>query len=179
MAKYWYVIQAYSGYERYVKNQIRDRIKLHKLENFFGQILIPTEEVIEMKAGQKRKSERKYFPGYILIEMEMNDESWQLVKHIPKVSRFVGIKSEYPIPISSIEIKKILESMKTDQSSNPKPRKLFQVGQVVRVLDGPFTDFTGVVEDINNDKSKLHVGVSIFGRVTPVELEFSQVEKDL
>ena len=179
MAKRWYVIQAHSGYEKRVKTQLEERIKLHGLEDLFGQILVPTEEVVEMKAGQKRKSERKYFPGYVLIEMEMNEECWQLVKHIPRVSRFVGIKSDRPMPITEAEAEKILGSMKTGESSIPKPRKLFQVGQVVRVLDGPFTDFTGVVEEINNDKSRLHVAVSIFGRLTPVELEFSQVEKDV
>lgn len=179
MAKRWYVIQAYSGYEKRVKNQIEERVKLHDLENLFGQILVPTEEVVEIKAGQKRKSERKYFPGYVLIEMEMNEESWQLVKHIPRVSRFVGVKSDRPMPITEAEAAKILDSMKTGEASVPKPRKLFQVGEVVRVLDGPFADFTGVVEEINNDKSRLHVAVSIFGRLTPVELEFSQVEKDV
>jgi transcriptional antiterminator NusG len=179
MAKRWYVIQAHSGYEKRVKTQLKERINFHKLEDLFGQILVPTEEVIEMKAGQKRKSERKYFPGYVLIQMEMNEESWQLVKHIPRVSRFVGIKNDQPIPITEAEAEKILGSMKVGESSTPKPGKIFQVGQVVRVLDGPFTDFTGVVEEINNDKSRLHVAVSIFGRLTPVELEFSQVEKDV
>lgn len=179
MAKRWYVVQAYSGYEKRVKNQIEERIKLHGLEDLFGQVLVPTEEVIEMKAGQKRKSERKYFPGYVLVEMEMNEESWQLVKHVPRVSRFVGVKSDRPMPITKAEAERILGSMKTGETSTPKPRQLFQVGQVVRVLDGPFTDFTGVVEEINYDKSRLHVGVSIFGRLTPVELEFSQVEKDV
>ena len=179
MAKLWYVIQAHSGYEKRVKNQLEERIKLHNLADLFGQILVPTEEVVEMKAGQKRKSERKHFPGYVLIEMEMNEETWQLVKNIPRVSRFVGVKGDKPSSITKIEAKKILGSMKMGESRLPKPRKLFQVGQVVRVLDGPFTDFTGVVEEINNDKSRLHVAVSIFGRLTPVELEFSQVEKDI
>ena len=179
MIKRWYVIQAHSGYEKHVKIQLKERISFYKLEHLFGRILIPTEEVIEMRAGQKRKSERKYFPGYVLIEMEMNEKSWQLVKLIPRVSRFVGIKNEQPMPITVAEAEKIIGSIKIGENSTPRPRKIFQVGQVVRVLDGPFTDFTGVVEEINNDKSRLHVAVSIFGRLTPVELEFSQVEKDI
>ena len=179
MKKCWYVVQAYSGYEKRVKNQLEDHIKLSGLEDLFGEILVPTEEIVEMKAGQKRKTERKYFPGYVLIKMEMNEKSWQLVKRIPNVSRFVGINSDKPMPISEVEAKKILDSMKIGKHSTLNSRKPFQVGQVVRVLDGPFTDFTGVVEEINNDKLRLHVAVSIFGRLTPVELEFSQVEKEI
>jgi transcriptional antiterminator NusG len=179
MLKRWYVIQSYSGYEKYVKNKIEEQIKLHGLEDLFGRILVPTENVIEMKKGQKRRSERKYFPGYVLVEMIMEEESWQLVRSIPRVSRFVGISSDSPTPIKNREAEKILLSMESGASSLPKPSKTFQVGQVVRVLEGPFTDFTGVVEDINYHKSRLHVAVSIFGRSTPVELEFSQVEKDI
>ncbi|WP_119344120.1 transcription termination/antitermination protein NusG [Facilibium subflavum] len=177
--KRWYVIQAYSGYEKRVKNQLEERIKLEGLEDAFGEILVPTEEVVEMKGGQKRKSERKYFPGYVLIQMEMNEEAWQLVRRIPRVSGFVGGTSERPMPISNKEAERILGTVKGGENASPKPRTTFQVGQIVRVLDGPFADFTGVVEEINYEKSRLHVAVSIFGRSTPVELEFSQVEKDV
>ncbi|GGG04203.1 MULTISPECIES: transcription termination/antitermination protein NusG [Cysteiniphilum] len=177
--KRWYVIQAYSGYEKRVKTQIEEKIKLEGLEHFFGKILVPTEEVVEMKAGQKRKSERKFFPGYVLIQMEMDEAAWQLVRRIPRVSGFVGGTSERPMPITNAEAERILGSLKTGADKTaPKPRTTFQVGQVVRVLDGPFADFTGVVEEINYEKSRVHVAVSIFGRSTPVELEFSQVEKD-
>jgi len=177
--KRWYVIQAYSGYEKRVKTQIEEKIKLEGLEHFFGKILVPTEEVVEMKAGQKRKSERKFFPGYVLIQMEMDEAAWQLVRRIPRVSGFVGGTSERPMPITNAEAERILGSLKAGADKTaPKPRTTFQVGQVVRVLDGPFADFTGVVEEINYEKSRVHVAVSIFGRSTPVELEFSQVEKD-
>ena len=177
--KRWYVIQAYSGYEKRIKSQIEEKIKLEGLEHYFGKILVPTEEVVEMKAGQKRKSERKFFPGYVLIQMEMDEAAWQLVRRIPRVSGFIGGTSERPLPISNVEAGRILESLKTGADKTaPKPRTTFQVGQVVRVLDGPFADFTGVVEEINYEKSRVHVAVSIFGRSTPVELEFSQVEKD-
>ncbi|WP_119329029.1 transcription termination/antitermination protein NusG [Cysteiniphilum halobium] len=177
--KRWYVIQAYSGYEKRVKSQIEEKIKLEGLERFFGKILVPTEEVVEMKAGQKRKSERKFFPGYVLIQMEMDEAAWQLVRRTPRVSGFVGGTSERPMPITNAEAERILGSLKMGADKTaPKPRTTFQVGQVVRVLDGPFADFTGVVEEINYEKSRVHVAVSIFGRSTPVELEFSQVEKD-
>ncbi|WP_100550947.1 transcription termination/antitermination protein NusG [Caedibacter taeniospiralis] len=177
--KRWYVVQAYSGYEKRVKAQIEEKIKLEGLEQYFGKILVPTEEVVEMKAGQKRKSERKFFPGYVLIQMEMDEAAWQLVRRIPRVSGFVGGTSERPMPISNAEAERILGSLETGaEKTAPKPRTTFQVGQVVRVLNGPFADFTGVVEEINYEKSRVHVAVSIFGRSTPVELEFSQVEKD-
>lgn len=177
--KRWYVIQAYSGYEKRVKSQIEEKIKLDGLEHFFGKILVPTEEVVEMRAGQKRKSERKFFPGYVLIQMEMDEAAWQLVRRIPRVSGFVGGTSERPMPMTNDEAERILGSLKVGADKTaPKPRTTFQVGQVVRVLDGPFADFTGVVEEINYEKSRVHVAVSIFGRSTPVELEFSQVEKD-
>lgn len=177
--KRWYVIQAYSGYEKRVKSQIEEKIKLEGLEYFFGKILVPTEEIVEMKGGQKRKSERKFFPGYVLIQMELDEAAWQLVRRTPRVSGFVGGTSDRPMPISDAEAEKILESLQTGADKTaPKPRTTFQVGQVVRVLDGPFVDFTGVVEEINYEKSRVHVAVSIFGRSTPVELEFSQVEKD-
>lgn len=176
--KCWYVIQAYSGYEKRVKKQIEERIKLAGLQDIFGEILVPTEEVVEMKSGQKRKSKRKFFPGYVLIQMQMTEIAWQLVRRIPRVSGFVGGTSEKPLPFSQKEADRILRVIKTDDSAAPRPRTTFQVGQVVRVLQGPFSDFTGTVEDINYDKSRVQVAVSIFGRSTPVELEFSQVEKD-
>lgn len=177
--KRWYVIQAYSGYEKRVKSQIEEKIKLEGLDHLFGKILVPTEEVVEMKAGQKRKSERKFFPGYVLIQMEMDESAWQLVRRTPRVSGFIGGSGERPMPISNSESERILGALRIGaDKTEPKPRTTFQVGQVVRVLDGPFVDFTGVVEEINYEKSRLHVAVSIFGRSTPVELEFSQVEKD-
>ncbi|MBK2125565.1 transcription termination/antitermination protein NusG [Fangia hongkongensis] len=176
--KRWYVIQAYSGYEKRVKTQIEERIKLAGLEDLFGDILVPTEEVVEMKSGQKRKSERKFFPGYVLIQMEMNEAAWQLVRRIPRVSGFIGGTSERPLPITQKEADRILGAIKSDDTAAPRPRTTFQVGQVVRVLEGPFADFTGTVEEINYEKSRVQVAVSIFGRSTPVELEFSQVEKD-
>lgn len=179
MALRWYVIQAYSGYEKRVKMQLEEKIKLAGLEEHFGQILVPTEEVVEMKQGQKRKSERKFFPGYVLIQMEMNDQTWQLVRHVPRVSGFIGGKSEKPAPISDKEAERILNSVRGGDEAQPRPRTTFQVGEVVRVLEGPFADFTGVVEEVNYEKSRLQVAVSIFGRSTPVELEFSQVEKEV
>lgn len=177
ISKRWYVIQAYSGYEKRVKSQIEERIELAGLADFFGEILVPTEEVVEMKSGQKRRSERKFFPGYVLIQMDMNEETWQLIRRVPRVSGFIGGTSEKPTPISNQEVDRILNSLKQG-SETMKPRTLFDVGEVVRVLDGPFADFTGIVEDVNYEKSRVQVAVSIFGRSTPVELEFSQVEKD-
>lgn len=177
--KHWYVIQAYSGYEKRVKSQLEQAIKLSSLDHLFGDILVPTEEVVEMKAGQKKISERKFYPGYVLIQMKMNEAAWQLVRRIPRVSRFVGGTSERPLPISQKESDRIMGTIMSDNSVAPKPRITFQVGQVVRVLEGPFSDFTGTVEDINYEKSRVQVAVSIFGRSTPVELEFSQVEKDV
>ncbi|MCF6776671.1 transcription termination/antitermination protein NusG [Thiotrichales bacterium 19X7-9] len=180
MAFKWYVIQAYSGYEKRVKLQLEEQIKLAALEDFFGQILVPTEEVVEMKQGQKRKSERKFFPGYVLIQMEMNEQTWQLVRRVPRVSGFIGGKSDKPAPISDREAEAILNAVEesSKEEGKPKPRTVFQAGEVVRVLEGPFADFTGVVEEVNYEKSRLQVAVSIFGRSTPVELEFSQVEKE-
>ena len=174
----WYVIQVYSNCEKKVKMHIEERIQLDNLGQFFGEVLIPTEEVIEIRAGQKRKSERKYFPGYMLIEMEMTDSTWKLIRSVPKVNNFVGGTNYKPTPISQEEVQRILGSIKIDEHSQPKPKTSFQNGQIVRVLDGPFTDFTGSVEKVNYEKSRLQVAVSIFGRATPVELEFSQVEKD-
>ena len=179
MSKSWYVIQVYAGSEKRVRNQITERIKLNYLQDYFGSILIPTEEVIEIRAGQKRKSERKYFPGYILIEMQINDETWQLIRSIPRVHNFVGGTNDKPTHISQQEVDKVLSSINKNNESKPTPKTSFQTGQVVRVLEGPFTDFTGSVEKVNYEKSRLQVAVSIFGRATPVELDFSQVEKDM
>lgn len=177
MALRWYVIQAYSGYEKRVRTQLQERIKLNGLDDYFGQVLVPTEEVVEMRGGQKKKSERKFFPGYVLVEMEMTNETWQLVKQVPRVSGFVGGNQDNPSPISQHEADRILGKLK-QEGEKPKPKTVYEVGEVVRVLEGPFTDFTGVVETVNYEKSRLQIAVSIFGRSTPVELEFSQVEKD-
>ena len=174
--KRWYVVQAYSGYEARVKKTLLERIKLQQLEDFFGDILVPTEEVVEMKAGQKRRSERKFFPGYVLVKMIMNEETWHLVRKTPRVLGFIGGTSDKPAPISELEAQKILEQMEQG-ADKPKPKIIFEAGEVVRVIDGPFTDFNGVVEEVNYEKSRLQVAVLIFGRSTPVELEFGQVEK--
>ena len=176
MSKKWYVVHAYSGYEKQVKRSLEERIKLAGIEAKFGEILVPTEEVVEMKAGQKRKSERKFFPGYVLVEMEMDDATWHLVKECPKVMGFIGGTADKPAPISDKEAKAILSRLE-DSVEQPKPKTLFEPGEVVRVTTGPFADFNGVVEEVNYEKSRLHVAVLIFGRSTPVELEFSQVEK--
>ena len=176
MAKRWYVVHAYSGFEKYVKRTLEERIKQHSMESDFGDILVPTEEVVEMKSGQKRKSERKFFPGYVLVSMEMNEDTWYLVKDCPKVMGFVGGTADKPAPISDKEAAAILSRIE-EVVEKPRPRRLFEPGEVVRVNDGPFSDFSGVVEEVNYDKSRLQVAVSIFGRSTPVELEFSQVEK--
>ena len=173
----WYVVHAFSGYENQVKRSLEDRIKLENMGSKFGQILVPTEEVVEMKDGQKRKSDRKFFPGYVLVEMSMDDDSWHLVKSCPKVMGFIGGSSDRPSPIPNKEVEVILDRI-SDGAAKPKPKVLFEVGEVVRVIDGPFSDFNGVVEEVNYEKSKLRVAVTIFGRSTPVELEFGQVNKD-
>lgn len=178
MSKRWYVIQAYSGYEKRVKAQIEEKIELANLSEYFGEILVPTEEVVEMKSGQKRKSERKFFPGYVLINMEMTEDTWQLIRRVPRVSGFIGGTSEKPTPITEKEVSRIMDSLKNNSEQQAKPRTFHEVGSVVRVLEGPFKDFTGVVEEVNYEKSRVQVAVSIFGRSTPVELEFSQIEKD-
>ncbi len=174
--KRWYVVHAYSGYENFVKQALTERIVLEGLEEKFGQILVPTEEVVELKAGQKRKSERKFFPGYVLVEMDMEDQTWHLVRSIPKVLGFIGGTSDKPAPISPKEANVILQRMQ-DSTDKPKPKVLFEMGEVVRVIDGPFADFNGVVEEVNYEKNRLRVAVLIFGRSTPVELQFDQVEK--
>ncbi len=172
----WYVVHAYSGFENYVKQALGERIRRENLEDKFGDILVPTEEVVELRAGQKRKSERKFFPGYVLVEMEMDDETWHLVKSIPKVLGFIGGTSDKPAPISPKEAETILQRVQ-ESTDKPKPKVLFEMGEVVRVIDGPFADFNGVVEEVNYEKNRLRVAVLIFGRSTPVELQFDQVEK--
>ncbi|WP_444996857.1 transcription termination/antitermination protein NusG [Aliikangiella sp. IMCC44359] len=176
MSLKWYVVQAYSGYESKVRNLLEERVKLHGLEEKFGQILVPTEEIVEMRAGQKRKSERKFFPGYVLVEMEMGDDSWHLVRETPRVLGFIGGTSDRPAPISQKEADAILNRLE-ESTDKPKPKTLFEAGEAVRVIDGPFADFNAVVEQVNYEKSRLQVSVMIFGRSTPVELDFSQVEK--
>ena len=177
MTMRWYVVQAYSGFEHHVKRSLEERIKRQGMEDKFGQILVPTEEVVEMRDGQKRKSERKFFPGYVLVKMEMNDDTWHLVKDAPKVLGFIGGTSDKPAPISDKEANAILQRVE-EGVDKPRPKILFEPGEVVRVKDGPFTDFNGVVEEVNYEKSRLRVSVLIFGRSTPVELEFGQVEKE-
>jgi transcription termination/antitermination protein NusG len=174
--KRWYVVHAYSGFEKSVARTLAERILREGMQDKFGQILVPVEEVVEMKAGQKNISERKFFPGYVLVEMEMTDETWHLVKNTNKVTGFVGGSAMKPTPISQKDVDKILQQVQ-EGVEKPRPKVLFEIGEVVRVKEGPFTDFHGNVEDVNYDKSKLRVSVTIFGRATPVELEFAQVEK--
>ena len=176
MSKRWYVVHAYSGFEKSVQRALLERIARAGMEDMFGQILVPVEEVGEMKSGQKSISERKFFPGYVLVEMEMNDESWHLVKSTPKVTGFIGGRANNPTPITEKEVEKIMQQMQ-EGVEKPRPKVLFEIGEVVRVKDGPFTDFHGAVEEVNYDKSRIRVSVTIFGRATPVELEFGQVEK--
>ena len=176
MAKRWYVVHAYSGYEKQVVMSLKERIKLRGMEEQFGEILVPTEEVVEMRAGQKRKSDRKFFPGYVLVHMEMNDETWHLINDVPKVMGFVGGTSDKPAPISDKEADRILQRVQ-EGAEKPQPKVLYEVGEVVRVIDGPFADFNGVVEEVNYEKSRVRVSVLIFGRSTPVDLEFGQIEK--
>ncbi|MBX2885531.1 MAG: transcription termination/antitermination protein NusG [Granulosicoccus sp.] len=176
MAMRWFVVQAFSGFEGTVKRSLQERIGRAGLESKFGDILVPTEEVVEIRNGQKRRSERKFFPGYVLVRMEMDDETWHLVKDVPKVLGFIGGTADKPAPISDKEADSILQRVQ-DGVEKPRPKVLFDVGEVVRVTDGPFNDFNGVVEEVNFEKNRLLVAVQIFGRSTPVELEFSQVEK--
>ena len=183
--KRWYVVHAYSGFEKSVAQALRDRILRMGMEDRFGEVLVPTEEVIEIRAGQKRRSERKFFPGYVLVQIathiedgipHMDSESWHLVKETPKVMGFIGGTADRPLPIRDDEADVILQRVQ-DGAEKPRPKILFEPGQMVRVIDGPFNDFNGVVEEINYEKSRLRVAVLIFGRSTPVELEFGQVEK--
>lgn len=174
--KRWYVVHAYSGFEKTVQRTLLDRIQRTGMQDKFGQVLVPVEEVVEMKAGQKTISERKFFPGYVLVEMEMTDDTWHLIKSTPKVTGFIGGTATKPTPISQREVDNILHQIQ-EGVEKPKPKVLFESGEMVRVKEGPFTDFNGTVEAVNYDKNKLRVAVSIFGRSTPVELDFSQVEK--
>jgi transcription termination/antitermination protein NusG len=172
----WYVVHAYSGMEKAVERNIRERIERAGMHSKFGRILVPTEEVVELKNGKKAVSERRFFPGYVLVEMLMDDETWHLVKHTSKVTGFVGGAKNRPAPISEAEVMKIVNQMQ-EGIEKPKPKVEWVVGELVRVKDGPFTDFNGAVEDVNYEKSKVRVSVTIFGRSTPVELDFAQVEK--
>lgn len=176
MTKRWYVVHAYSGYEKKVMNALHERIALSGMEDYFDEVLVPTEEVLEMRGGQKRKSERKFFPGYVLVRMELNDDTWHLVKDTPRVMGFIGGTPEKPAPITDKEAGKILQRMEASEET-PTHKTIYEPGEMVRVTDGPFNDFTGTVEEVNYEKSRLRVAVLIFGRSTPVELEFGQVEK--
>jgi transcriptional antiterminator NusG len=177
MTMRWYVVQTTAQFENKVKQTLMDRIATAGFEALFGDILVPTEEVVEMKSGQKRKSERKFFPGYILVKMEMNDETWHLVRHVPRVLGFIGGRADKPSPISDKEVENILSRVQ-DTHDKPKPKTLFEVGEVVRIAEGPFTDFVGVIEEVNYEKTKVRVSVMIFGRSTPIELGFDQVKKE-
>jgi len=174
--KRWYVVHAYSGMEKAVERNLRERIERSGMNAKFGRILVPTEEVVELKNGKKSVTERRFFPGYVLVEMQMDDESWHLVKHTSKVTGFVGGAKNRPAPISEAEVMKIVNQMQ-EGVEKPKPKVEWVVGELVRVKEGPFTDFNGAVEEVNYDKSKVRVSVTIFGRATPVELDFAQVEK--
>jgi transcriptional antiterminator NusG len=174
--KRWYVVHAYSGFEKQVMRSLQDRIERAGMADKFGEILVPTEEVVEMKGGQKRRSDRKFFPGYVLVEMEMSDETWHLVKDVPKVMGFIGGTADRPAPITEREADAILNRVR-EGVDKPRPKVLFEPGEMVRVVDGPFNDFNGVVEAVDYDKSRLKVAVLIFGRSTPVDLDFHQVEK--
>jgi transcriptional antiterminator NusG len=171
----WYVVQAFSGYEARVQKTLLEHIEIHSLQEKFGEILVPTEEIVEMRAGQKRKSSRKFFPGYVLVQMEMDVDAWHLVKSVPRVLGFIGGTSDRPAPITQKEADRILQRL--EDTDKPKPKTLFEPGEVVRVIDGPFADFTGVVEELDYEKNRIKVSVLIFGRSTPVDLEFGQVEK--
>ena len=176
MALKWYVIHAYSNYENKVLQALEERIEREGLQEHFGKIIVPTEEVVEMRAGQQRKSERKFFPGYVLVQMELSDVTWHMVRDVPRVLGFIGGTADKPAAITDAEAELILNRVE-DGINKPKPKVLFEVGEVLRVVDGPFKDFDGVVEEVNYEKSRLTVTVMIFGRSTPVDLEFTQVEK--
>ena len=171
----WYVVHAYSGFEKNVARALRERIAHSPHGDHFGEVLVPTEEVVEMRAGQKRRTERKFFPGYVLVQMALNDDTWHLVKQTPRVMGFIGGKADRPAPLSAKEAKDILD--RVDSGKEATPKTLFEPGEAVRIVDGPFNDFSGEVEEVNYEKSRLNVSVTIFGRSTPVELDFSQVEK--
>ncbi len=176
MSKRWYVVHAYSGFEKRVAGAIKERVQRFSMQEKFGEILVPTEEVVEMRGGQKRKSERKFFPGYVLVEMELDEDTWHLVKETPRVMGFIGGKADKPSPISEAEARSILQRVE-EGAEKPRPKTIFEPGEMVRVVDGPFNDFNGVVEQVDYDKSRMKVAVLIFGRATPVELDFAQVEK--
>jgi len=176
VAKHWYVVQAFSGFEKSVKRSLEERIERFEMQDKFDDILVPTEEVVEMRDGQQKRSERKFFPGYVLVRMELEDDTWHLVKDVPRVLGFIGGTADKPAPISEAEAESILQRVQ-EGVEKPRPKVLFDVGEVVRVTDGPFNDFNGVVEEVNFDKNRMLVAVQIFGRSTPVELDFSQVEK--
>ena len=176
MSKRWYVVHAYSGFEKSVMRAIQERIDRLGMQEKFGRILVPVEEVVEMKGGQKAISERKFFPGYVLVQMELTDETWHLVKETPRVLGFIGGKADKPAPITDSEAAAILQQVQ-DSEEKPRPKTIFEPGELVRVVEGPFNDFNATVEEVNYDKSRLRVAVMIFGRSTPVELEFNQVEK--
>jgi transcription termination/antitermination protein NusG len=172
----WYVVHAYSGFEQQVKKAIEEHVERAGMQDQFGQILVPTEEVVEMREGQKRRSERKFFPGYVLVQMDMNDATWHLIRNVPRVLGFIGGSPDKPSPITEKEAEAILNRIQ-EGVEKPRPKVLFEVGEIVRVTEGPFNDFNGAVEEVNYDKSRLLVAVQIFGRSTPVELDFHQVEK--
>ena len=176
MSMRWYVVHAYSGYEKQVMRSLQERVERFEMQSMFGEILVPTEEVVEMRAGKKRRSERKFYPGYVLVQMEMNEDSWHMVKDTSRVLGFIGGTADKPAPITDKEAAAILARVEVG-SEAPKPKTIFEPGEMVRVNDGPFADFSGVVEEVNYEKSRLQVAVVIFGRSTPVELEFGQVEK--
>ena len=176
MTKRWYVVHAYSGFEKQVMRALLERIELSGFAEKFGEVIVPSEEVVEMRAGKKRRSERKFFPGYVLVEMNLDDDSWHLVKETPRVMGFIGGKADKPAPISEAEANAILQRVQSG-SEHVAPKTVFEPGELVRVVDGPFNDFNGVVEEVNYEKNRLQVAVTIFGRSTPVELDFGQVEK--
>ena len=176
MTMRWYVVHTYSGFEKSVARSLQDHIRNTGMQDKFGEILVPTEEVVEMKSGQKRTSERKFFPGYVLVKMDMDENTWHLVKNVPKVTGFLGGSGMRPTPITDKEAQAILKQVQ-EGVEKPRPKFSFMPGEQVRVVDGPFQDFNATVEDVNYEKNKVKVSVSIFGRMTPVELEFSQVEK--
>ncbi|MFP3036672.1 MAG: transcription termination/antitermination protein NusG [Arsenophonus sp. ER-BJ3-MAG3] len=174
--KRWYVIQTFSGFEVRVARSLREHIKLHSMENKFGEVMVPTEEVMEIRSGQRRKSERKFFSGYVLVQMTMSDNNWHLVRNVPRVIGFIGGTADRPAPISDKEVDAIMNRLQ-QVGDKPRPKTLFEPGEMIRVNNGPFADFSGVVEEVDYEKSRLKVSVSIFSRATPVELDFNQVEK--
>ncbi|QCI23088.1 transcription termination/antitermination protein NusG [Buchnera aphidicola] len=175
--KRWYVLQAFSGFEGRIAQSIREHIKLNNMEELFGDVMVPTEEVVEIKAGKRKKSEYKFFPGYVLVQMIMNESSWHLIRNIPRVLGFIGGTPDKPSPITNKEINIILNRLK-QIGDKPRPKTIFEPGEMVRVNDGPFLDFNGIVEQVDYEKNRLKVSVSIFGRSTPVELDFGQVKKN-